>query len=189
MTNTTKPALPEPVAKILALATEHAKADKARIECERYIACYEDGPQEQADLRRLTAASATAYEAFVSGISNAIAAAVAEARSEMQERIDDQLRTIKALMVGMPDEGTTPAIRRIAWLEQQLAEARAVPGEGWTDADADAARLALELECLLTDKDVQMATISRWWDSAHEALELHRQRMRGITASPDAQKE
>lgn len=55
----------------------------------------------------------------------AIEAAVAEARAEMQERIDDQLRTIKALMVGMPDEGTTPVIRRIAWLEQQLAEARA----------------------------------------------------------------
>lgn len=61
----------------------------------------------------------------------AIDAAVAEARAEMQERTADQLRTIKALMVGMPDEGTTPVIRRIAWLEQQLAEARAVP-EGWS---------------------------------------------------------
>lgn len=49
--------------------------------------------------------------------------------------------------------------------------------EGWADADADSARLALELECLLTDKDVPMPALSRWWDSAHEALELHRQRM------------
>ena len=47
----------------------------------------------------------------------------------------------------------------------------------WTDADADAARLAMELECLLTDKDVPMPALSRWWDSAHEALELHRKRM------------
>lgn len=52
-----------------------------------------------------------------------------------------------------------------------------VPAHGWTDADADAARLALELECLLTDKDMPTATVSRWWDSAHEALRLHRQRL------------
>jgi len=58
---------------------------------------------------------------------------------------------------------------------------------GWTDADADAARLALELECLLTDRDVPMPTLSRWWDSAHEALELHRERMRALqTAQPAA---
>lgn len=48
--------------------------------------------------------------------------------------------------------------------------------DAWTDADAAAARLALELECLLIDtKDT--AVQSRWWDSAHEALELHRKRM------------
>lgn len=47
----------------------------------------------------------------------------------------------------------------------------------WTDADADAARLALELEALLMDtKD--LAVVSRWWDSGHDALELHRQRLR-----------
>ena len=40
--------------------------------------------------------------------------------------------------------------------------------------EADAKRLALELECLLLDcKD--MAAVSKWWDSAHEALELHQQ--------------
>lgn len=71
-------------------------------------------------------------EAFAAYTQFAIDAAVAEARAEMQERIADQLRTIKALMVGMPDEGTTPVIRRIAWLEQQLAEARAVPAD-WAD--------------------------------------------------------
>lgn len=45
-----------------------------------------------------------------------------------------------------------------------------------TADDADAARLALELECLLNDtKD--SAVQSMWWDSAHEALELHRRRL------------
>ena len=60
--------------------------------------------------------------------------------------------------------------------------APAAQASGWTDADADAARLALELECLLSDKDVPMPALSRWWDSAHEALKLHRERMAGITA-------
>jgi len=51
----------------------------------------------------------------------------------------------------------------------------------WTDADADAARLALELEALLLDtKD--LAVVSRWWDSGHDALELHRQRLRSERA-------
>ena len=46
----------------------------------------------------------------------------------------------------------------------------------WTDADADAARLAMELEALLLScKDT--AAVSRWWDSARDALELHRQRL------------
>jgi hypothetical protein len=51
----------------------------------------------------------------------------------------------------------------------------------WTDADADAARLALELECLLTDMDVSAAPVSRWWDSALEALSLHRKRLAAAT--------
>jgi hypothetical protein len=51
------------------------------------------------------------------------------------------------------------------------------PVHGWTDADADAARLALELECILTDRDTPMPVTTRWWESAHEALALHRQRL------------
>lgn len=38
--------------------------------------------------------------------------------------------------------------------------------------ESDAKRLALELECLLMSTDLPAAT--KWWDSAHEALELHR---------------
>lgn len=80
-----------------------------------------------------------------------------------------------------------------AWLEQAAMLAAATPApqaqdsartspahqpvHGWTDADADAARLALELECILLDPDTPMPLASRWWGSAHEALALHRQRL------------
>ena len=36
-----------------------------------------------------------------------------------------------------------------------------------------AKRLALELECLLNDTQ-DMAKVSKWWDSAMEALQLYR---------------
>ena len=47
------------------------------------------------------------------------------------------------------------------------------------------ARLALELECLLMDTR-DAAVQSRWWDSAHEALEQWRQAVRAMEASIDA---
>lgn len=53
--------------------------------------------------------------------------------------------------------------------------------DGWTEADADAARLAMELECLLLDtKDT--AAVSRWWKSANEAIDLHRARLAAAQA-------
>ena len=62
------------------------------------------------------------------------------------------------------------------------AKSKATPEPvGWTDADADAARLAMELECLLLDtKDT--AAVSRWWKSANEALDLHRARLAAAQA-------
>lgn len=46
-------------------------------------------------------------------------------------------------------------------------------------------RLALELECLLMDtKD--LPTVSKWWDSAHEALEQWREFLREDTETPNA---
>lgn len=57
---------------------------------------------------------------------------------------------------------------------------------GWTNADADAARLALELECLLMDTE-DTAVVSKWWQSANEALELHRARLQEAQPSPTAQ--
>ena len=91
-----------------------------------------------------------------------------------------------------PDYDTVP-LRDVAKLyakydalfkqkEQAQAPVHA-PVHGWTDADADAARLALELECLLTDRDVPMPVASRWWESAHEALALHRQRLESERAA------
>lgn len=75
------------------------------------------------------------------------------------------------------------------YLAQQPAPSAAdtatVP-EGWTDADADAARLALELECLLTDTKDQ-AVVSKWWASAHDALELHRARLAAPQPAPTPQ--
>lgn len=78
----------------------------------------------------------------------------------------------------------------LVWLEGQVrAVARrdqaATGPQGWTDADSDAARLALELECLLMDtKD--LSVVSKWWASANEALELHRQRLDATPAPAPA---
>ena len=79
----------------------------------------------------------------------------------------------------------------LVWLEGQVrAVARrdqaATGPQGWTDADSDAARLALELECLLMDtKD--LSVVSKWWGSANDALELHRQRLAATPAPAPAQ--
>ena len=46
-----------------------------------------------------------------------------------------------------------------------------------------ASRLALELECLLTDtKD--LSVVSKWWDSAHEALEQWNTNKDALYAAP-----
>lgn len=42
-----------------------------------------------------------------------------------------------------------------------------------------ASRLALELECLLLETR-DTAAVSKWWDSAHEALEQWRQAVRDL---------
>ena len=70
-------------------------------------------------------------------------------------------------------------------MSNESNNAPAVP-QGWTDADSDSARLALELECLLMDtKD--LSVVSKWWASANEALELHRQRLAATPATAPAQ--
>jgi hypothetical protein len=51
------------------------------------------------------------------------------------------------------------------------------------DFAADAHRLAMELECLLlSTKDT--AALSRWWDSAHDALDQHRQLVKEAYGEP-----
>lgn len=79
--------------------------------------------------------------------------------------------------VGGSSHGATAVDLWTAMLEAAPQQPAHVPAHAWTDADADAARLALELECLLTDRDMPTPAVSRWWESAHEALMLHRQRL------------
>lgn len=50
------------------------------------------------------------------------------------------------------------------------------------------ARLALELECLLLDTRNDAAQ-SRWWDSAHEALEQWRQAVREMEQAVEAEQQ
>jgi hypothetical protein len=51
------------------------------------------------------------------------------------------------------------------------------------DFAADAHRLAMELECLLlSTKDT--AALSKWWDSAYEALDQHRQLVKEAYGEP-----
>ncbi|MGL4650620.1 MAG: hypothetical protein ACRC1H_14525, partial [Caldilineaceae bacterium] len=60
---------------------------------------------------------------WADAIEAAFAAKAAEADAEiarLRASIDEQRRTIEALMCGMPEDGTTPVIRRIAALEGRL---------------------------------------------------------------------
>ncbi len=67
-----------------------------------------------------------------------------------------ELREIRAAISANPEEST---LDEVVKLRQQLDAA-------W----AQAHRLALELECLIMDtKD--NAVVSKWWDSAFEAIE------------------
>lgn len=47
----------------------------------------------------------------------------------------------------------------------------------------DACRLAMELECLLLSCN-DNAAVSKWWDSAHEALEQHRELIAAAEGNP-----
>lgn len=73
------------------------------------------------------------------------------------------------------------ARERILRLEKQLAEAQADSSTAW----AQAHRLALELECLIMDtKD--NAIVSKWWDSAFEAMEEYHKLKPGAAEDAEA---
>jgi ABC-type transporter Mla subunit MlaD len=66
-------------------------------------------------------------------------------------------------------------------LRQQLAEAQSNSETAW----AQAHRLALELECLIMDtKD--NAVVSKWWDSAFEAMEEYHKLKPGAAEDAEA---
>ena len=69
----------------------------------------------------------------------------------------------------------------LAQAEREAGAAVAAEREACADAESDAGRLALELECLLLSIS-DMPTVSRWWESANEALDLHRSRLDSIRA-------
>ena len=104
---------------------------------------------------------------------------------------DDQHNNAPAVPQGYEIHEIPADYSGLVWLEGQVRavarRAQAATGpQGWTDADSDAARLALELECLLMDtKD--LSVVSKWWGSANEALELHRQRLAATPATKPAQ--
>jgi len=66
-------------------------------------------------------------------------------------------------------------------LRKQLADRDVEAGTAW----AQAHRLALELECLLMDtKD--NAVVSKWWDSAHEAMDEYHNLKPGAAEDAEA---
>ena len=71
---------------------------------------------------------------------------------------------------GSPKRGITISVDTLKEISQR--------SDAW---EATAKRLALELECLILSCDLPAA--SKWWDSAHEALELHRQLIRELYES------
>jgi len=82
--------------------------------------------------------------------------------------IHDKRRILFAEMVkqtGSQQSVLDCLLQEIESMRQQLCKAEYDAGTAWSQAH----RLALELECLIMDtKD--NAVVSRWWDSAFEAL-------------------
>ena len=73
------------------------------------------------------------------------------------------------------------ATKDVLEMRQQLAEAQADSSTAW----AQAHRLALELECLIMDtKD--NAIVSKWWDSAFEAMEEYHKLKPGAAEDAEA---
>lgn len=178
-----------------AIAAERAKSDALKtvmIAAAEEIAahwnahCDAEGYGPQNLMRRLEEGIPSEY-GYTAGRFAEMRAELSALREQLAAERAHQFRAMhepdvcNGTLTGDPPQYTPACVT----LREQLAEARAVP-EGWTDADADAARLALELECLLTDRDVPMPALSRWWDSAHEALRLHRERL-AATPSPAEQ--
>lgn len=69
--------------------------------------------------------------------------------TRLRDTITEQKRTIECLMVGMPEDGTTPVIRRIAELERLLEKKSDAIQRLWHDAEA----LRAEVEALKADAE------------------------------------
>ncbi len=92
------------------------------------------------------------------------------------------------MLCGHPatDQGEYLASLLYKEAQSAIASAEAQQAEPVHDLLSVSHRLALELECLLLDtKD--MAAVSRWWDSANEALDAWRSVRDSIAAAAEAQ--
>lgn len=183
MSDTNKPALPEPVALIDPRALARGDASMHCITRPEY----RSAADVDAGVEYVPVYTADQLRAYGDARSAKAQAEVAALRKALKPFADADLTSpvvrdtfgfdVLRARAALSEQPAHPApVERV---HEQLAEA---VRDGRSDADADAARLALELECLLTDKDVPMPALSRWWDSAHEALRLHRER---LAATPE----
>jgi hypothetical protein len=97
-------------------------------------------------------------------------AAIDDALGLPQDGCKSTARTLAEIKKLRSSHGQAQALARTVMLDQ-------VYHENCASADAivagHAKRLALELECLLLSCN-DTAAVSKWWDSAHEALEQYR---------------
>lgn len=103
---------------------------------------------------------------------------------EMNQQVAERNAELKRINHAINDvrvDLTITASEAITELRQQLAAAQDDASTAW----AQAHRLALELECLIMDtKD--NATVSKWWDSAHEAMDEYHKLKPGAAEDAEA---
>ena len=89
-----------------------------------------------------------------------------------------ELREIREAISANPEEST---LDEVVKLRQQLTAAQDDASTAW----AQAHRLALELECLFMDTKDNVI-VSKWWDSAFEAIEEYNKLKPGAAEDAEA---
>ena len=89
-----------------------------------------------------------------------------------------ELREIREAISANPEEST---LDEVVKLRQQLTAAQDDASTAW----AQAHRLALELECLIMDTKDNVI-VSKWWDSAFEAIEEYNKLKPGAAEDAEA---
>ncbi len=121
MTAPSKPVMPEPPELSINLVYQHLGSAKTQ---DAYWTSWKDGIAiniPSYSLQMLCQAYARLYCASLEATIDKLHAQLAETVHSWGEKCDEQRRTITCLMAGMPEDGTTPVIRRIAGLEATIA--------------------------------------------------------------------